>query len=422
MTRHLHIFALAALSAALACDGDLPREAQLSIRIAADSPEDEVLRGCQSSLCQDYAMDCGATLMLRVSDPDTGEVLQNSGEPLLRCIAVAPANDGLCSLRNLGTELELAVPALDMRVEVALWNPNQLGVGDCRQLLSELSPYELFDAHGRPQRSFLGDPDMVPALGGAEYFRAGQNEDLQIRLDCHNQARLRECSLVPTTLIRATARDITTLLPLRPEQARLVTVRVGEVRNDSANPEMPRYLLDQLEPIPLVSDVAPPLYETTLERRFGDEVCTASLEDTPQATSSAHCEAVQTNADTIELAPLHLPKSTLSAILNALNLDSFPPAGLVVGRVVDESFSPAPGVVVTPSEGSLVYLSDDLSTADALFTSDSAYFVSTDVPYGTNFTAAHFDGRRHTGSPNAGLIEGKVTTLLIQLSGDVVGP
>jgi hypothetical protein len=67
-------------------------------------------------------------------------------------------------------------------------------------------------------------------------------------------------------------------------------------------------------------------------------------------------------------------------------------------------------------------LSDDLSDVSPTLSSASAYFVATDVPAGATWTASHFDGRRHTGHPRGGLIQGKVSAVIIRMTGDVVGP
>ena len=134
------------------------------------------------------------------------------------------------------------------------------------------------------------------------------------------------------------------------------------------------------------------------------------------------CQDVIPGAPKLDVQPLLIRKDLVDAALLALGETSFPETGLVIGRVVDESFSPAPGVAVTPvAGGSVLYLDEQLDGSAIALTSTSGYFVASDVPFGSEWIASHFDGRRQSGTPRGGLIQGKVSGVIIRMTGDVIG-
>ncbi len=367
-------------------------------------------------------MSCGATISIRLTDPDTGELLvRPSGEELSHCIAVAPG-ETICSLRDLGDQLQLFdMPAQTVRVEVALWSQEDVKPGACPRT----GRFELFDVQGRPQTNFR----PAPAFAGAAYFRAGEASDVSVPLACPNPGLLssNDCEANQLTDVEAFVTDIGTLQLIRDTQAPSITVSVGETRIVPDDQGGAFSVLEAADTYDLRLDDkgVTPVYKESVPQRFGIDgklACSTSLEGAAQATTTVFCEEVPDSAEDLTLHPILIRKTTVDAVLNAMGAAEFPEGGLLIGRVVNEGLSPSPGVAVTPSVGSVSYLSADLSDITPTLTSDSAYFIASDVPADATWTASHFDGRRHTGSPRGGVVQGKVSGLIIQMTGDVIGP
>jgi hypothetical protein len=83
---------------------------------------------------------------------------------------------------------------------------------------------------------------------------------------------------------------------------------------------------------------------------------------------------------------------------------------------VDHTGAPLANVNVMPSAGSVDYVSADRSTLIGSDTSTSGLFIARDVPFGSTWTAVHIgDGRREDGAIRTGLVQDKVTALLIRM-------
>ncbi len=403
---------LLALLAVSACTSEPPTEA--SIRLTLDTSAEG---GCQSENCEEFGMSCGATVSLRLTDPESGELLfSESGEALAICRAASVSRD-ICSLAALAPDMQLfGMPARPLRVEVAVWNEDDVAADAC----PITTRFELFDAFGRPQPNF----SPGPAFAGAAFFRAGIDSDVVVPLTCLSPKRLDDtsCAANLPTDVTAAVIDMATMQLLRKEQASNVAVAVGVARAVSDNQGGSFYELKAADTfsLRLNNAGATPLYQEAVLLPFIDDlVCSTALQDVARATASVLCEEVA-NSEELLLSPLLLQTDVLDAALLVLGLENFPESGLVIGRVVDEGLSPASGIAITPSAGSVVYLSEDLSGLSAL-SSESGFFVSTDVPFGATWTATHFDGRSESGSPRGGLIQGKLSTLTIRMTGSVIG-
>ncbi len=368
-------------------------------------------------------MSCGATVSIRLTDPDTGEQLvgASSGAPLSICTA-APATDTLCSLRDLAEDLQLFdMPAQTVRVEVAFWSQEDVKPGAC----PKTERFELFDVLGRPQTNFKPEP----AFAGAAYFRAGEESDVVVPLACPNPGLLsaNDCEANQLTGVDAFVTDIGTMQLIREEQAPSISVSVGETR---VLPDSQGGSFSVLEAIDtfglrLNNEGVTPVYSNPIPQRFGIDgrlACSTSLEGAAQATTTVFCEEVPDSAEDLILNPVLIRKEIVDSILVAMGATQFPEGGLAIGRVVNEGLSPAAGVAVTPSAGTVIYLSEDLTDTSPTLTSASAYFAATDVPAGASWTASHFDGRKHTGSPRGGVVQGRVSAVVIRMTGDVIGP
>lgn len=408
-----------ALLGALGCSSAPPADVPIHLILDTES----VGSGCTSASCSDYLMSCGATVSIRLTDPDSGEQLyRESGQALMVC-QDAPVSDTICSLKDLKQDLQLFdMPARTVRVEVAVWNREDLDADDCEKTIN----FDLFDALGRPKTNFRPQP----AFAGAAYFRAGEETEITVPLACSNPMALNknDCAANLPTDVEAFVTDMGTMQLIREEQALDIPVTVGETEVVSDNLGVPFSVLVTADAHTLVHvpDSVPPVYRASIPQRFGDRgklACSTTREDSAQVTTTVLCEVVGDKTEELTLSPVLIRKPTVDAILTAaLGTSAFPANGLVIGRVVDEGFSPTPGVAVTPSEGTVLYLNDDLSDVTPTLSSASAYFVATDVPAGASWTASHFDGRRHAGAPRGGLIQGKLSAVIIRMTGGVIGP
>lgn len=366
-------------------------------------------------------MSCGARLSIRVTDVDTKEVLRNPNGRLLEVCLDAAVSENICSLKDLAPLMELdGMPAEDVRVEVAVWNADDVGVdGGC--------PTTEFDLYGRPSV----DSVLQPAFGGATFFRAGVDSEITVPLSCTAPSRLNSssCAANIPTQTRARVRDIDALQNIQDESlAAALTVRVGtaSLRFDNEGNEFYELGLTNLSELDLDLDGSVEWHNAIPLPSIpeGDLVCSATLEFGPQTTPTVTCEdatvqAGENGEEELEVSPLYLSVDVLSKILDAVGFESFPEDGLVVGRVVTETYFPMSGVEVIPSDGSSVlYLNEDLSLAGPGQTSDSAFFVSSETVYGARWTARSSGGTTQTSQPRGGRIRGTVSTVLIQMASE----
>jgi len=364
---------------------------------------------CASESCDDYGMQCGATLGIRILDvADDGRTVADA------CIPVPPATT-LCGMGDVTGPTFFNIPAHRLRIEAAAWRPELLESDP--ELAGECPDDPLFDVRGVPLDTFR----PRPAFAGAAYFDAGSDVDVaMVPLSCTDAAQLdqEECGLIDTTPIRVTADDIETALDITTEQAATLTVGLGEPRAlpDGEGGEV--YVIEGGDTIPLepVIDTPIPTFAGTTDR-IPDTACSVLLELTPQSVASVTCRPLASDASEIDIRGVLVTVDTLDQILAAMSAGSFPAEGLVVGRVVDHTGAPLANVKVMPSEGSVDYLSADRSTLIGNDTSVNGLFIARDVPFGASWTAVHnVDGRREDGEIRAGLVQDKVTALLIRMN------
>lgn len=363
---------------------------------------------CGSADCADYGMSCGATLGIRILDvEDDGRIVADA------CLAAQPA-DTLCGLGDITSPTFFNIPPHRLRIEVSAWRPEVLAADP--ELEGDCPDEPLFDVRGVPLATFR----PRPAFAGAAYFDAGSDVDVAlVPLSCTDAGQLdqEECGVVDTTAIRVTADDIETALDITSEQAQNVTVGLAAPRAVPDGAGGTVYVIDSADTIPLAREIGPvPTFTGETDRPL-EEACSVLLELSPQSTASVTCRAVPSGAEEIEVRGVLVSVATLEEVLAAMGLDSFPAAGLVIGRVVDHTGAPLANVTVSPSEGTVEYLSADRSTLVAGDTTVSGLFVARDVPFGAGWTAIHNgDGRREADdSLRAGLVEGKVTALLVRM-------
>tara|TARA_R110002096_G_scaffold143328_1_gene299096 strand:+ start:56782 stop:57864 length:1083 start_codon:yes stop_codon:yes gene_type:complete len=358
-------------------------------------------------------MSCGATVSIRLTDVNTGELLRSQNGRALEACVEADVSETICTLADLAPQMELdGMPAKTIRVEVAVWNADEVNVSDGCPAVS-------FDVFGRPKP----DVNPQPAFAGATYFRAGEEADVTVPLTCSAPEKLDSnlCAANLPTQTRGQVIDMVTVQRLQEERAATVEVHVGEATPIPDAPDSGFELkLANLFELFLDLNGPTPVWQDAIPLPALDLVCSTTLERIPRATTSVTCEENTASGEEVLVSPLLLDTEVLDAILAAIGATTFPEEGILIGRVIDEFSQPMAGVVVTPSDGSSVlYLNEDLTTATPGTTSSSAFFVSTDVAFGAEWTASSFGGERHTGDPRGGLIRGNVSTLIIRMTLEV---
>ena len=363
---------------------------------------------CHSESCADYGMRCGATLGIRILDvADDGRIVADA------CIPVPPAST-LCGMGDVTGPTFFNIPAHRLRIEAAAWRPEVLESNP--DLAGDCPDDPLFDVRGVPLDTF----QPRPAFAGAAYFDAGSDVDVaMVPLSCTDieQLDLEECGLVDTTPIQVTADDIETALDITDEQAASLTVGLGEPRAVPDGDGGMLYVIESQDTIPLepVTDTPIPTFAGTTDD-VPATACSVLLELIPQSVASVTCRQLDAEGDEIDVRGVLVTVDTLDQILSAMSVEAFPPQGLVVGRVVDHTGAPLANVKVMPSSGEVDYLSADRSTLIGNDTSVNGLFIARDVPFGASWTAVHnVDGRREEGEVRAGLVQDKVTALLIRM-------
>ena len=391
--------------AAAACEKSPEDLGPFSISFEFDQREGS---RCTSDKCADYGMTCGATLGIRILDvADDGRIVADA------CIPVPPAAT-LCGMGNVTGPTFFNIPAHRLRIEAAAWRPEVLESDP--DLAGECPDDALFDVRGVPLDTFL----PRPAFAGAAYFDAGSDVDVaMVPLSCTDAAQLdlEECGLIDTTPIEVTADDIETALDITDEQAASLTVGLAEPRAVPDGDGGTVYVIDAQDTIPLepVTDTPIPTFAGTTDS-VPDTACSILLELIPQSVASVTCRRLDTDLDEIDVRGVLVTVDTLDQILAAMSLEAFPPEGLVVGRVVDHTGAPLADVKVMPSAGDVDYLSADRSTLFGNDTSVNGFFIARVVPFGATWTAIHnVDGRREEGEIRAGLVQDKVTAILVRM-------
>jgi hypothetical protein len=378
--------------------------------------------GCESPDPTHYEMTCGATLSVRVVPARAleGDQWPVDPEPSLvrsRCVEVPPALD-LTGLRRAEFPTIFDLPPERLWIEMALWNPLEVAPGACPG-----DGERMLDSQGLPLLTL----EPGPAFAGGAFFDASKDEDVAVvPLACPDPAQLAGC--IRITVNASDPLDVAALAPITKQIGRSLQVRVGEPRLENIFTEEGILELHVVNPFgTLVLEETPPNAvfsgSFSLDAPLDQTLCTVVREEVPQATDGVVCEPIDRTAINHSLSQgALLPKAILDDLLAVAGLDQFPPEGLVIGRVVDHTegvpHTPLGGVQVVPAgaEANVFYPNNALDGPElGGRTSDAGWFVATGIPFGTAWTAAHTDGRRESGSYQAGLVHGKVTILIIRM-------
>ncbi|HUH02228.1 MAG TPA: hypothetical protein VML75_09535 [Kofleriaceae bacterium] len=364
---------------------------------------------CPSAQCSDYGMACGATLGVRIVDADTLDD-EEPRELFERCIAVAAAPD-LCAIADVPIAFE-EVPTRTLQVQVTIWAATPPGqIPTC--------PDDVFDLRGIPISQ-----DPQPAFGGVAFVEAGTDPVAEVRLACRDPQLINAPACLTTNRVTVRMDDMQTVVPVRIEDARSLNVAVGEPRLDtSIDPPVwvigpaDQYQMELVDPGPI-----PPVWNRNEVPTFSSTACVLSSADVAQPITAVSCTRDLTleSDGRLDVTGLMLTEEVLGQLLQAANLDGFPPKGLVIGRVVDHLGAPLGGVTVTPVPDDNVNVAYVSSTRDSISlfgpTSTDGFFISFEAPFGTQWQASSLDGRMQASDFRAGLITGKASVVIIEMT------
>ncbi len=367
--------------------------------------------------CSDVTMTCRAAVSIRVFNPN---------DPASPYITVCQelTTQNLCSIAAVDLpQPATKVNAQTLEIEMAVYPSVKLATDTTTGQL--ICPSDVtFDALGFPSASIEpcdatnGTCAPTPAIGGVAFYHPGDAETI-VDLGCVDLAQLNDisCTGGVAVAVRSSVEDLDTGVSVSSTLADQLTVQIGAPKPITLSTGDTYYQLNSVDLIPLtrVTGQTTPGWDGTLTRELAN-LCTIVLEDAPGSTTSVRCKAIpdatyQIANPTIDTSGTRLLKATLDGVLAALGLTEVPTAGLVIGVILDPNGSPVQNVQITPSQGSVVYLTADrigLTTK----TSSNGIFMSHDAPFGTTFNASSGGGLSATGL--GGLIEGRITLVVLQ--------
>lgn len=371
----------------------------------------------QVTSCSDVTMACRAAVSIRVFDPS---------DPASPYITVCQelTTQNLCSIAAVDLPQPAnRVNAQTLEIEMVVYPIARLSTDTTTGQL--ICPSDVtFDALGFPEASIEpcsasnGTCAPTPAIGGVAFYHPGDAETI-VDLGCVDLAQLHDisCTGGVAVAVRSSVEDFDTGVSVSSTLADQLTVQIGEPKPITSSTGDTYYQLNSVDLVPLtrVTGQTTPGWDGTLTRELAN-LCTIVLEDAPGSTTSARCKAIpdttyQVANPTIDTSGTRLSKHTLDGILTALGMTQVPTAGLVIGVILDANGNPVPNLQITPSLGSVVYLTAD-RTGLATRTSSNGIFMSQDAPFGATFNASSSGGLSATGL--GGLIEGRITVIVLQ--------
>jgi hypothetical protein len=370
--------------------------------------------GAVATQCQDVPMSCAAVVSIRVFNPNTptSPVISVCQELMMA------SNPTLCEIAQVTLPPPTSpVEAQTLEVEILVYPKNKLEIDMATNL--PICPAMVdIGIDGFPTPSLVpcmpeGPCDATPAVGGIAFYHPGDPETI-VELGCADLKLLNDpvCTGMMTA-ITTTVTDFDTLVSVPGSLASHLTVEVGSTMG--SNPTT-------FSPIPPDLKLDPTMTTPTWDGAIAGPPAIACIQvdetDVAARTSSVRCsEPVWTDPPPIQLVGTRLAKASLDDIVSALGFPEFPAAGLVVGIVLDEHGNPASGLQVSGDMiGSTVptiqYLSAMRNSVGGTATSTAGIFLSTNAPFGTEFSAIQ-NGER--AKAVGGLMVGKVTIVVLQI-------
>ena len=364
--------------------------------------------GVAATDCSQYTMLCSGVLSIRIVPPEMSAIPYASS--CTRLASERPS-DRLCSIASIDVpQPSVAVPEQTLEVQVAIFEEGTLEKDDNGNPICPQVRYGADNlALSSVEECIEGEPcPAQPAIAGRAFYYPG-DEKTVVELGCVNDALLSACNPTEETEVKAAVFDFETVVSVSPATAPSLFVSASE---PTLNNLLGAFWVSSEDTFPLQLTVQSPdpKWGATIVSKDRDvlrsNVCVKVLENIPQATSTLTC-MTPVPPSPMDLLGYRLPRATLNQILLALSQPIFPDTGLVVGVVLNQFFSPVPGVVVSSDAGTIKYLSADRMSVSTTSTSTNGIFISEDAPFGTRFT---WSGVEQIG----GVVTNHVTIVVLQ--------
>lgn len=382
-----------------------------------DGPSQECISastGNETTDCSDMTMECDAVLSIRIVPPNEPDVPYVSVcEPVRK-----QTQRTLCAIAGIPLpQPDKPVPEQTLEVQMAVFPrsviPEVDGKLQCPIVEFGVNNLPVMLANCTSADSAMAC-DQRPAVGGRAFYHPGDEETI-IDLGCTEFERLKACNTGNRTEVFATVNEFDFPGTVDNLTASRLFVSIGEPVPGSTPGS---YVLDSGDTYPLPRDdmAFPPTWADTFDDlRLLSTYCIEVLEDAPLATRTLTCRHPLSIPNRIDASGTRLKPDMLATILKAANLTTFPSRGLVVGIVLNSSFSPLAGARVTTSctDCTIEYLSADkqsFTNGPLASTSSNGIWISQDAPYGTTFS--------YQGTPVfGGVVDNKVTIVVLQEPG-----
>jgi hypothetical protein len=357
---------------------------------------------CATNSCATVPMGCDAAVLVRVVDAAAPRTVYARD-----CFRVQ--TDGtLCAIGDLDLGGR-RIPNKPVQIQVAVW-PDVPPFETC--------PDVTYDLLGK----FSSSSGLSPALAGASYFEVGSAPAAPVTLGCIDTRRLSAevCSASGSVEVRATVTELESRLTVTQATAQGLVVSMGEPEPVAGTADWAmRDDLQRFAALDIINAV--PTWRGVRENGFVRAACIQVIGQQLQSAASILCVPTSEIADgRLDASGVLVEDATLDRIEEAIG--ALPASGVVLGFVVGPDNALAAGVRVTPSSGTVLYLSEDLTSTNTVATTASGAFVSLDAPFGgaaglTTWTAS--DGVvESVGTVIGGVVRNQVTVIALRLAGE----
>ena len=375
--------------------------------------------------CQSVPLTCTARFGLRVVDrSDPGNVTEIDND----CSPAMFDGQGICGVRP--TVFEFEAPPKTLQFQAAVWRTDLVGGSTC--------PSVSFDANGRalPLQAGVNTSEAVPppAIAGAIDWPPNgwppANDDYTIRLKmyCNDAAQLAQNDCPGATVsVDANLLDMDDLVDVASVDIDRLDVQIGL-------PTSKGDVFEVLAGAPPTGNTRQLTHagrnmwfsdDTGLNFEVSETACIIVRETA--GNEGVTCTRVGKDFGSLSLQGLFLRTSLVQEILATEGVNNgLPPQGFVIGRVVSHFKLPMAGVRVTAKDNPSVivrYLNDQFAYEEIdgkpalVETGASGYFFSPNAPFATQWLADRpSDNRRQNGDFRGGLIENRLSLVLIELT------
>jgi hypothetical protein len=316
-------------------------------------------------------MACDVAMLVRIADPD-----DPTAAYLSECFHVI-TDGSLCSLANVTLPQEM-IPNEMVLVQVVVWPWDALSLQQQQEL--DCPQGVTFDLSNVPSAS------PTPALGGQSFFQVGSSPSADVTIQCMNIEALNtdECEGFQGHLVaRVLDMSIPGLFDVDNAKAHRLDVDAVGPTIELASGD---WIIDDSDVVQMaLGQIKPdPRWEVELPGPFQNALCVQVVDNFEFGRPTIRC--VEAN-DLAELKEgVLIPEATLNKLSGAVG--GITSNGAVIGVVLNSGGAPAAGVQITPDQGTVMYLNEDLTSINDGFgepltlTSASGAFVSVDADLG----------------------------------------